>query len=350
MTRRHDIDWIRVIAIGLLLIYHTAIGFQPWGLFIGFITNNEFLQSLWTPMTMINIWRIPILFYVSGMGLFLAIQNRNWKQVLVERFKRIGIPFIFGSIVIVPIHLLLMQNYYRNELSYKPSMGHLWFLGNILVYVILLSPIFIFLKNKSTNGIVVFLKKLFSTPLGLLIIILLFIGEALVLKPPIYEMYAYTIHGFFLGLVAFLSGYLFMLCGEPFWEMISKWRWLFFLIAAALFIARSSAPLKQVNYYLLVIESNNWIIFLFAFAYKYLNKSSKQLSYLKQAAYPVYIIHMIFLYLVSTFLFPINLAAELKYVLLLFLTILGSFSFYELIVIRFNLTKYLFGITINKNH
>ena len=77
MTRRHDIDWIRVITIGLLLIYHTAIGFQPWGFFIGFITNNKFLQSLWTPMTMLNVWRIPILFYVSGMGLFLAVQNRN---------------------------------------------------------------------------------------------------------------------------------------------------------------------------------------------------------------------------------------------------------------------------------
>ena len=28
--RRYDIDWLRVIAIGLLLIYHIAIAFQPW--------------------------------------------------------------------------------------------------------------------------------------------------------------------------------------------------------------------------------------------------------------------------------------------------------------------------------
>ncbi len=27
-NRRYDIDWLRVIAIGLLLIYHVAIGFQ----------------------------------------------------------------------------------------------------------------------------------------------------------------------------------------------------------------------------------------------------------------------------------------------------------------------------------
>jgi len=29
-NRRYDIDWLRVIAIGLLLIYHIAIGFHPW--------------------------------------------------------------------------------------------------------------------------------------------------------------------------------------------------------------------------------------------------------------------------------------------------------------------------------
>ena len=38
--RRHDIDWLRVIAIGVLLIYHIAIVFQPWEMFIGFIKRN----------------------------------------------------------------------------------------------------------------------------------------------------------------------------------------------------------------------------------------------------------------------------------------------------------------------
>ena len=56
--RRHDIDWLRVIAIGLLLIYHIAIIFQPWGLFIGFIQSEESVKALWTPMTMLNVWNI----------------------------------------------------------------------------------------------------------------------------------------------------------------------------------------------------------------------------------------------------------------------------------------------------
>lgn len=83
-NRRYDIDWLRVIAIGLLLIYHIAIGFQPWGVLIGFIQNNESLESTWIPMSMLNVWRIPLLFFVSGMGVCFAIRKRNWKQLLLE--------------------------------------------------------------------------------------------------------------------------------------------------------------------------------------------------------------------------------------------------------------------------
>ena len=89
INRRHDIDWLRVIAIAMLLIYHTAIGFQSWGLMIGFITNQASWNGLWTPMSMLNIWRIPLLFFVSGMGVFFALQKRDWKQLIQERAKRI---------------------------------------------------------------------------------------------------------------------------------------------------------------------------------------------------------------------------------------------------------------------
>ena len=63
--RRHDIDWLRVITIGLLLIYHVAIVFQPWGVLIGFIQSNKELSWLWVVMSMLNVWRIPLLFFVS---------------------------------------------------------------------------------------------------------------------------------------------------------------------------------------------------------------------------------------------------------------------------------------------
>ena len=147
-ARRYDIDWLRVIAIGLLLIYHIAIVFQPWAMFIGFIRSEEAMEGLWKAMNMLNVWRIPLLFYVSGMGVYFAIRKRNWKQLLLERGRRILIPFVFGILAITPLHMLVFQRYYHMPLSYYPHAGHLWFLGNILVYVVGLSPLFFWLKKK----------------------------------------------------------------------------------------------------------------------------------------------------------------------------------------------------------
>src|SRR4249919_2416298 len=103
MNRRYDIDWLRVIAIGLLLIYHVAIGFQPWGTMIGFMVNEKSWPSLWIPMSMLNVWRIPLLFFVSGMGVYFAMQKRSWASLLRERAGRIGVPFLFGFFVIAPL-------------------------------------------------------------------------------------------------------------------------------------------------------------------------------------------------------------------------------------------------------
>ena len=103
--RRHDIDWLRVIAIGLLLVYHIAIIFQPWAMFIGFIRSQELITDLWKPMTLLNVWRIPLLFYVSGMGVYFALRKRNWKQLIRERSVRILLPFLFGIVAITPLHM-----------------------------------------------------------------------------------------------------------------------------------------------------------------------------------------------------------------------------------------------------
>jgi peptidoglycan/LPS O-acetylase OafA/YrhL len=343
-NRRYDIDWVRVIAIGLLLIYHVAIGFQPWGIMIGFITNEKTWGSLWIPMTMLNVWRIPLLFFVSGMGVYFAIQNRNWKQLLLERGARILLPFVFGIFLIVPIHLLMWQYYYKMDLNYTPSPGHLWFLGNIFIYVVVLSPIFFYFKKNEDGKIVVFIKRLFRHPLGLLPVFAAFVAEALLVNPYPFEMYAMTWHGFFLGLLAFFFGFCFVLSGDIFSGMILKWRWLFLVAAVVLFSIRLMQFQQFAPGYLLSIESNCWILSVLAFAYRYLNQPSHVLQYLSQAAYPVYILHMNFLYLGSLLVFRLDINAPLQFILVLMFTVIACFTFYELIVRRVNMIRPLFGI------
>jgi len=343
-NRRYDIDWIRVIAIGLLLIYHVAIGFQSWGIMIGFITSDKPWESLWIPMAMLNVWRIPLLFFVSGMGVYFALQNRNWKQLLVERARRILLPFMFGVFVIVPIHVYLWRYYYHMGLIYQADPGHLWFLGNLFIYVVILAPVFFYLRKNQDGQLVKGIKKMLSTPFGLLPVIAAFIAEALLVRPYPYERYAMTWHGFFLGLLAFFFGFCFVLSGRTFWEMIRKWRWLFLSAAVVLFLLRMMTFKMNAPVYLLVTESDGWILSVFAFGYTHLNRPGKALTYLSQAAYPVYILHMIFLYLGAVLIFPLDIAVPLQFILVLLFTGAGCFAFYELIIRRVNIIRPLFGL------
>src|SRR3546814_18725799 len=93
MERRYDIDWLRVIAIGLLLVYHVAIGFQPWGLMIGFIPNDRPSPALWIPLTLLHVWRIPLLLVVSGMGVYFARSPGHGAPLIQERAHRGLFPF-----------------------------------------------------------------------------------------------------------------------------------------------------------------------------------------------------------------------------------------------------------------
>lgn len=344
INRRYDIDWLRVIAIGLLLIYHIGIGFQPFGVLIGFIQSNQPLEALWVPLSMLNIWRIPLLFFVSGMGICFAIRKRSWKQLLLERGRRILLPFLFGMFVIVPVHIFLWQKYYNQEITYSIHPVHLWFLANIFIYVLLLSPIFFYLKRNENGRFHKGLQKLFSKPWGLLVVVLAFVLEAMLVESLSYETYAMTLHGFVMGLLAFLFGFLFIYSGEAFWNTVRKWRWLTFSFALLLFLLRYIEFQLVAPRYLLAIESNMWIFAAFGFANKYLQKPGKALSYLTQAAYPVYIIHMIFLYLGSFLIMPLDISPCLQLILIGAFTFTGCFALYELVIRRVRFLRPLFGL------
>ncbi len=342
-ARRYDIDWIRVIAIALLMVYHVAIVFQPWGLMIGFMTNAEPWESLWLPMTMLNVWRIPILFFIAGMGLVYSFQNRNWKELLKERALRIGIPFAFGIVFIAPIYLLILQNYYEWQIQYIPQASHLWFLGNILCYILITILPMYFLKRASDSSFAIKLRRVLSSYLIFPIVISCFVIETLIVNPPIYEMYATTTHGFFLGLLAFVFGSLFAYAGDGFWNKLVKLKWLFLVLAISFFAIRAGNYLAFPEKVNLPIETCLWVFTIFAFARQYLNIPHRILTYFSKAAYPVYILHMIFLGLSCTLLLPLSISVQIKFLGILSGTIAGSLLCYELIK-RIKYLRILFGI------
>lgn len=343
-TRRHDIDWLRVIAIWLLIVYHLMIGFQPFGVFIGFIQNNDKWTALQVPMSLLSIWRIPLLFFVSGMGVSFAIRKRNWSALIKERARRILLPLVFGALAIVPLHMFLWQDYYMQDLVYAPHPGHLWFLGNIFVYVLVLSPVFLFLKRKKDQPGGQRLISLFRHPLVFVILMVPFVLEAMIVQPEYFEMYAYTWHGFWLGLIAFFFGFLMVYVGDVFWQQLKRFKWLLLALAGAMFAVRwgyfdlSSPPgLKAV-------ESNLFVFTVLGFGYQYLNKPSEWLSYLSSASYPIYILHMLFLYVGSYWMFPLSWSPAVKFTAICLLTFIGCYVVYEFIIRRTSVLRPLFGL------
>ncbi len=349
-ARRHDIDWLRVISIALLLIYHIAIVFQPWAMFVGFIKSEKSVEELWVPMTMLNVWRIPILFFVSGMGLFFAMRKRNWKQLIGERTQRILLPFVFGFLAIAPLHMFIFQKFYNLPLGYYPHAGHLWFLGNIFVYVLLFLPVFYILKHRENKKLKNILDKVMSNPVGPLLISIFFMLEAVLVKPQIYSLYAETWHGFFLGALAFFFGYLFVYSGNNFWKTVKKWKWGYLTLALILYIIRYFEFNTEAPGYLMALESNCWIFGIFGLVHHYMNRPSKLLNYLSQAAYPVYIIHMFVLYLGALLILPLKIDPFLQFFAITVFTFAGCYLLYGLLIRRIWFIRPFFGLKKKKSN
>ena len=183
-----------------------------------------------------------------------------------------------------------------------------------------------------------------DTPLGPLITISLFVLEVLLVKPLVFEMYVDTWHGFFLGFIAFFLGFLFVYCGKNFWKTVGKWKWMYLGMALVLYLIRLMVYHSKAPNYLVAIESNLWIFGFLGLGNCYLNKGSSVLSYLSQAAYPVYIIHMFALYLGSLLILPLEIAVELKLLLLIIFTIALCYTLYEFVIRRVKVLRPLFGL------
>ena len=156
-------------------------------------------------------------------------------------------------------------------------------------------------------------------------------------------MYASTLHGFFLGWLAFIFGFLFAFSGDSFWNNLVNYRWVFLASSVILFAIRIGNYATFPNQINLPIETCLWVFTIFAFAKVYLNRPHKSLKYFSQAAYPIYIVHMIFLGLSSHFILPMDLNVKVKFIAILSATIGASVIAYELIN-RIKYLKILFGI------
>jgi glucan biosynthesis protein C len=158
VPRRNDIDWLRVGAVYLLLLFHSARPFDHGG---WHIENQQ--QSVAVDMLngAIHQWQMPLLFTLAGWSVTVSLQRRGARGYLRERRDRLLVPLVFGCVALIPF---ARYAEYRHKgegeegfVEFLPSFFtsldtftwmHLWFLSYLLVFSLLYLPLFEALRRR----------------------------------------------------------------------------------------------------------------------------------------------------------------------------------------------------------
>lgn len=93
-VRHYEFDWLRIIAFGLLIFFHTGMLFVEWE---WHNKNGEISSAIEWPMVFVGQWRMSLIFLISGAGIYFALGYRSGKTFVKDRLKRILIPLLVGN-------------------------------------------------------------------------------------------------------------------------------------------------------------------------------------------------------------------------------------------------------------
>lgn len=375
--RRYDIDWLRVLAFGVLIFYHIGMYYvEEWGWHI----KSEFTY-LWLQDVMIlsNQWRMSLMFFISAVALSLALKSRSSIQLLSLRSTRLLIPLIFGMAVIVApqVYIEALNNHLISASAWQfwlaylgidsstftqhqidsiaLTWNHLWFIPYLWVYSAIALAF-----NQSLNRLCSsqwFVKT--PTPVALFLIVLTLACVWITLRkrfPTTHDLaHDWYSHGKYF--LVFVFGFIF--ARQPIW-----WRWvinnchkilIFALFTYSLIIAdrhdligigdyfSSELTEKAIAGTVLSLNHWAWLLAVVGLAGRWLNHNNAFLRYANQAVLPWYIFHQTWIIIFAWQLKPYHLNTAVEFFLLLTMTTLACWLGYEGIR-RARLSCWLFGI------
>jgi glucan biosynthesis protein C len=380
-ARRHDIDALRVFAFSLLILYHVAMFYvKDWGWHIKSSYQAEWLQF---PMLLVNQWRMPLLFTISGLAVSFVWQRYTPGRFALRRIYRLLLPLVFGMAFIVAPQCyyealgkgLIEPGFGRFMLQYLTfqdfpgdawggeemivwTWNHLWYLAYVLFYSLLLIPLAILFDGplqRVRRGFQALRGPfIIAIPIALLMVYGAFIFPRFpyISHALVDDWYAHAMYGTF-----FLIGYL-IGRDESFWGELERMR--VFTLAAAvicfallmtrdLFVPEGSFALAD-NVRALITYSNRWlwIIAIFGWGHRLLNRPSPQLSYASQAVYPWYILHQTITVVIGANLARYSLGPVVEPALVLGGTIAGCYVLYEFVIRRVRILQPLFGVSVGR--
>lgn len=378
-ARRHDLDWLRVAAFAILIFYHVGMFYVTWDWHVKSVHASSGAEWL---MRLVNPWRLPLLFFISGIALRFVADSGPLTRLASRRAMRLGLPILFGMAVVVAPQayfelvgkgefagsFLAFYPHYLDPASdfsiITPTWNHLWFVVYILLYTLLLlpaaRPLAAFMDGRGgrlcarafdrRSGIFLALAAL-ALPH---VVIDLSIGDVFPVTHNLVADWANHAH----CLTVFVLG--FVLAKErAFWGAVERGLLpigLLALVLTVLFAALwlnwddlrdtitasplSSAVVRTVR----IIAAWATILTALGLAQRYLDRPSRALTYATEAVFPWYILHQTLLVAAGVWLTSLNLGAFHEVMLVIVAVIAGCALIHECLIRRIALLRRLFGL------
>lgn len=154
------LDNLRSFAILLVVVLHGCIIYMVYAPSWWYVADPERSIVFDALVVLLDVPLMPILFFISGyFALPTLTKRRSAKEFLKNKFKRVGFPWIFGSVILAPpitymiylsrsIPMSFVQFWSRdfwNPIIYQQSVY--WFLGILFLMFSLLSLAYKLSKN-----------------------------------------------------------------------------------------------------------------------------------------------------------------------------------------------------------
>jgi len=373
-NRLFFIDYIRVFAFLLLILFHSALPFVSYNWEVKNEQKSEILMSI---VLWFHQWRLPLLFFISGVGIYFSLKTRNILKFILERFKRLFVPLVFAMLFTIPVQVYVEYlqkgringtyfEFYPSVWNFVPypdgslTWSHMWFIVYLLTFIIVLIPFFSLFKIKVLEKY----KDRFSNVLSSkYLIFLIFLIQyynyyLFYLKFPEQGSLVEDWFVFNSSITYLIIGYL-LASSTQFWDNCERYK------KISLSIAVITSTILFINYYLpnilpkkegmdaqvyfLLDALQIWsmILTIIGFTKKHLNKSSSILQYLNQAVFPFFIIHQTIIVAIGYWIVKLKVAILTKYLLLSICSSIVIYSLYEYVIRRTKLTRFLYGMKNN---
>lgn len=336
--RFYYMDFLRSILIMMGIILH---GFAI------FSDSHEWKISSADPLFIasyivdfIHYFRMPAFLIISGFFASMILERKSAGDYLKDRILRLGVPLIFiGLFFNIPISFLTNNNpNIHGWLRYFGSgewLSHLWFLGALILYSILVAITWRFIECFFRCGgyIAWFPVVLLVASYPFLVRSSWALNETgfylfFINKINIFDFMPF----FFLGVFYYklmryvhVKNYLYLLLFFGFIFLILK----YFLY---------SGLLKDVAYFLSV---SSFSFSMFAFAEIYFDKPTRFSSSISDASYTIYLVHQPVIIVVGFMFIWMSMNEYISSVFILILTSLIYIYFHKRIVEKTIILKFL---------